>query len=102
MKLIWTKFRLKMYRGLSSGIKLFFKDSFKLETRFPGGFPPEMTKRDAMLILNLRSTEEKSIKKHHRKLLMINHPDKGGSTYVALKINEAKDFLLSKNKKIVN
>lgn len=102
MRLVWTKFRLKMYRGLSSGIKYIFKDSFRLETRYPGGFPDKMTKRDAMLILNLRNSEEKEIKKHHKKLLMINHPDKGGSTYVALKINEAKDFLLSKNKKIIN
>lgn len=58
---------------------------------YPGGFEEKMSKREAMLILNLKSLNDKAvIRAQYKKILMGNHPDKGGSLYLARKINEAK------------
>jgi DnaJ homolog subfamily C member 19 len=54
-----------------------------------------MTKREAALILGVReSASLERIKDAHRRILINNHPDRGGSPYIAAKVNEAKDFLL--------
>ena len=69
---------------------------FNLETGYyEGGFEETMTKQEAALILGVRqSSSARRIKEAHRKLLILNHPDTGGSTYLSGKINEAKEILL--------
>merc|ERR1712107_933886 len=62
------------------------------------GFETPMTRAEARHILNLaeRNPGKDVIKETHRRLLVANPPDKGGSTYLASKINEAKDVMLGK------
>ena len=65
-----------------------------LGTYYKGGFRQPMTTVEASLILGLNATrDQERINKRHRKLMFLNHPDNGGSTYLASKINEAKEVL---------
>uniref|UniRef100_A0A0E0Q562 J domain-containing protein n=1 Tax=Oryza rufipogon TaxID=4529 RepID=A0A0E0Q562_ORYRU len=66
---------------------------------YEGGFQPTMTRREAGLILGVReNAHPEKVKEAHKKVMVANHPDAGGSHYLASKINEAKDILLGKTK----
>ncbi|KAJ1965179.1 mitochondrial import inner membrane translocase subunit TIM14, partial [Dispira parvispora] len=78
-----------------------FKFAAKSSSKFyKGGFDPKMNRREAALILGVRenaATKDK-IKEAHRRVMLLNHPDRGGSPYLASKINEAKDLLENKGR----
>lgn len=73
--------------------------AWKYRNFYDGPFEDKMTRREAALILGVReSASEERIRNAHRKLLILNHPDTGGSTFIATKINQAKELLLGGSK----
>jgi len=62
-----------------------------------GGFGEKMEIEEACRILALQDGEgrdEKKIQAAHKRVMLRNHPDRGGSPHLATKINEAKEYLL--------
>lgn len=60
------------------------QESLSISVVFQGGFLPEMTRREAALILGLReSSAEEKVKDAHRKIMVANHPDAGKHTSLA-------------------
>ena len=56
-----------------------------------------MSRVEALKVLGLeQSASEADVRAAHRRLIQQTHPDKGGTSYLAAKINEAKDVLLKR------
>lgn len=56
-----------------------------------------MSESEAKEVLNIKGNYDKAtVISAHRKLMQKFHPDRGGSDYLAAKINQAKDVLLTK------
>jgi DnaJ-domain-containing protein 1 len=65
--------------------------------RTGNGAPPggAMSREEAYAVLGLKpNCTEKDIREAHRRLMKQYHPDRGGSDYLAAKINQAKDILV--------
>ncbi|XP_011505948.1 PREDICTED: mitochondrial import inner membrane translocase subunit TIM14 isoform X2 [Ceratosolen solmsi marchali] len=61
---------------------------------YKGGFEQKMTRREAGLILGVSPGAPRAkVKEQFKKVMSANHPDRGGSPYIAAKVNEAKDLL---------
>jgi len=60
-----------------------------------GGFQAKMDRKEAMTILGLRERDltKAKLKEAHRRIMISNHPDRGGSPYLSTKINQARDLL---------
>ncbi|CAM8995847.1 unnamed protein product [Rhodiola kirilowii] len=71
-----------------------FRARPRLPRFYPGGFEQVMTRREAARILGIREHSPlEKIREAHRRVMLANHPDSGGSHYLAMKVNEAKQVL---------
>lgn len=77
-------------------VKRFITPKQKTETPPPPAAPlAKMTRKEALEILGLKDgATRKEILDAYKKMIRKNHPDQGGSEYLAAKINQARDVLL--------
>ncbi|CAI8056700.1 DnaJ homolog subfamily C member 15 [Geodia barretti] len=55
---------------------------------YKGGFAKKMSRREAGLILGISpSSGKERIGEAHKKIMLLNHPDRGGSPYMAAKVH---------------
>lgn len=88
-----------MFYDTKSGSNPYFSSTNSSNPKFYlGGFDEKMTVGEALDILGITTDSgnkltKKVISKHHRQVMLNNHPDRGGSPYLAMKINQAREVL---------
>ena len=80
-----------------------WRDQAQHESAGSSGPPPsgggKMTEQEACQILGIApGASKEEITRAHRSLIKKLHPDQGGTTYLAARINEAKDVLLRRRR----
>lgn len=72
-----------------------WRDAWGSPERAGSGGGGKMSRKEALAVLGLPDgAAADDIRSAHRRLMKDFHPDRGGSDYLAAKINEAKDVLL--------
>ena len=71
-----------------------WRDIWKGERRAPNFGAGAMSVEEALAVLGLKAgATPEDVKNAHRRLMKEFHPDRGGSDYLATKINQAKEML---------
>ena len=86
-------------RAAHSAYRSFFKSSSDYKGKSSENFASrnQLSRAQALEILGLNEdANEQQIRDAHRRLISGIHPDHGGSTYLAVQINQAKETLLGK------
>uniref|UniRef100_A0A674GBY4 J domain-containing protein n=1 Tax=Taeniopygia guttata TaxID=59729 RepID=A0A674GBY4_TAEGU len=68
--------------------------TYSLPSYYKGGFEQKMSRQKLSLILGVSPSSGKTtIKTAYRRIIFLNYPDKDRLPYLAIEINEAKDFI---------